>query len=198
MPPSIPLLLRPAIIELRFTEQGPFDKAVSAYKTMLATDGKVGTTANVYNFKVGKDVNSQDILLRLTWGPEDASTANRTIIYWEVAGDWNKGLYTSRDKLVALGLREIEKPDSTHPHSLQIGELGTPIAKKPNDRSLASDDAANLMGITINPPVPTVARNPGNGNGFIGQIRSAGWLLLAAVLLGVAIGTIVRKMMSAK
>ena len=174
MPPTT-VLLRPAIIEIRYADSATFEKAATLYEQVLANREKEVRTTTSCTFIIGSagTIDKKDILLRLTYPAKTNVPANGTVLYWEVAGT---GSGSGRDMLNTVG-----KDLATVLPSLTVLEPASDATQLPGSATgfttertlLGSKEAGSLLGITINPPVPTVALAPfhfGWASGGIGVV----------------------------
>ena len=179
LPPS---LLRPAIIELRYEDEAKFKTAVRLYQELLYSvpEETPGGSGNFRTFRIGysKFADHRDMLLRLTYSlgglPSDA---DHTVLYWKVAGTDIGNLETLHNEL-AHTLQSVEEPAVYEVPSAPSG---------PPARSLLQDTVSGtLLGLTINPPVPTFTIPEENGSAFrLIDFLKANLLALLSLLIPV-------------
>ncbi|GAB3574043.1 hypothetical protein [Hymenobacter daeguensis] len=164
--PPPPPLLRPAIIELRYDSQKKFWAAARMYEGLLYKPeyGANTDTSMVRTFKIGyaEEAGSRDILLRLTHSLGHLpATGDHTVLYWKVARadvEKLKQLHDSlKTKLPQNQLTSVESPSA-----YETGGATPTVAA----HSILQDaTSGTLLGLTINPPVPTDTL-PQDENGF--------------------------------
>ena len=183
MPQALPPpLLRPAIIELRYEDETKFKTAVTLYEGLLynAPEETLGANRNIRTFRIGysKLADHRDMLLRLTY-PLDRlpSGADHTVLYWKVAGTDIRNLEALHNEL-ARTLQSVEVPAAYEASSAPYG---------PPARSLLQDTVSGtLLGLTINPPVPTFTTPDENSNTFrLIDFIKANLLVLLSLLIPV-------------
>lgn len=154
------VLLRPAIIELRYADETKFKAAVSLYEGLLYDATEEAPADNVRTFRTGYSMfaNHRDMLLRLTYPFGGASGSDQTVLYWKVKGTDISNLTTLHESLTSSALISFERP----------AEYGTStITTGPPARSILQDTiSGTLVGLTINPPVPTATMSDENGSAF--------------------------------
>ena len=164
-----PVLLRPAIIELRYKNDTEFQAAVKLYKSTLQYSQAVEQGVNTYLFVVGlaTDGTKKDLLLRLSNIKADPGE-KRTLIYWHVKGGKMADLGARFTDINTI-LQSVMPPE---PVPITIAENepavtdtypGLPPTNPPLPNGdnigrwmLRQDASGSYMGITINPPVPTL------------------------------------------
>jgi hypothetical protein len=184
-----PPLLRPAVIAIRYHTEARFDTAVSIYQRALGIPGYPGPGAHTRNFDVGSGP-VKDMQLHLSY-TNGGNKANRTVVYWEVSGKWYKNLYDYHANLRGPHRYvQVEVPDSLHPRPFKTAEAGATTLRAGTDQSLLRDGSDNLVGLVINPPVPTFTKT----RLIPGMLRTkephrADYLVpIACLLVGVLLG----------
>lgn len=165
-----PVLLRPAIIELRYKNDTEFQAAVKLYKSTLQYSQAVEQGVNTYLFVVGlaTDGTKKDLLLRLSNIKADPGE-KRTLIYWHVKGEIKADIRTRINDINAalplppppeprMGNSVVEKEEFVTDTYSGLPSTEPPLPSNyESGRSLLRQDASgSYVGITINPPVPTV------------------------------------------
>lgn len=154
--PPPPVLLRPAIIEMRYQDKPHFEAAVELYSSILTYSEafKPKGVDTVYVFKVGllENHNRKDIMLRLTYplkGPKPAING-QTFVYWYIQGADMESL---NQAYAGIGVAATqEEPPATYPY--QVREQ--PAAPIRGRSLLKITESDSYLGLTINPPVPTI------------------------------------------
>lgn len=151
LPPPGPLL-RPAIIELRYSDSDRYREAVKLYRGLLRTRYEDSVGDKVHTFRIGQsqELDKKDLLLRLTWQasnlrPEDG----HTVVYWKIRGVEAEKLDSVDRVLQQERWVSVDAPDTY--------DVRPEPPKGTARRSLLRHEVTgDLMGLTINPPVPTV------------------------------------------
>jgi hypothetical protein len=194
-PPIHSKFVRPAFIQIRFSDAMRYTDAVKAFSQVftqpippgtLPTNSKDNSDRD-FTFPVGsqpipakKDIGLS-ILLRSS---DSADLRNKTIVYWAVAGKRRQDLVTAQQELlsnlpgykVKEGIRLIK--DSIHPVKNNIA--GGNREQDATEVSIIGDDAGALIGLLVNPPYP-------HGTGIIERNALRKYLLpLAAFIVGLA------------
>lgn len=179
-----PRLIRPAIIELRFSNKKQYVRHVRAYRQALGIrkpfnppkhQNPYTKADSSFAFRVGmvpKGWKDKDIELRFVLLAKEKIGKNRTVVYWEVK---KPNLQAVTDTLGTLGYRVIDPLHYTtippSPDSVQTvlsltdnkedtsSTSLTTQARTTNAATAAAD--GNNVGLVINPPYPRYADSPG-------------------------------------
>ena len=140
-------IVRPASIELWFSDKGKFDEAVTLYCLMLGLPNNNAPGDTSCSLRL-----TGNLELLLSFDAALLGDSNRTVMYWEVKGNMHVDINDVYNELISE-----RKFTGVIPPKSEAAKPG----RLPTERAILQDNSGNLVGLTINPPYPFTADGVG-------------------------------------
>ena len=140
-------IARPASIELWFSDKGKFDEAVTLYCLMLGLPNNTAPGDTSCSLRL---VGNLELLL--FFDAAQPGNSNSTVVYWEVKGNMHVDIEDVYNELIRGRKFTGVMPPKSEPAKPD---------RLPTERAILRDSSGNLVGLTINPPVPLMTEGVG-------------------------------------